>query len=288
MAKKPVPQWKRRRRRKEIISKGLAHLVLLAGSIVFAFPFLWLVSTSLKEDTQIFVFPPQLIPDPIRWRNYPDMLEYIPFFRFLANTTYVTAISLVGTLVSCSLVAYSFSRLRWRGRDFCFKLMLSTMMLPYQVRMIPLYLTFRNIGWIDTLRPLWIQSWFGVPYSIFLLRQFYLTIPVELEDAAKIDGCSYFGIYSKIMLPLIKPALAVVGIFTFQGQWNQFTEPLIYINSIENMTISLGLRLFQQEHASEWSLLMAASTLAILPIVLLFFFGQKYFIQGVVLTGIKG
>ncbi|NPV80286.1 MAG: carbohydrate ABC transporter permease [Firmicutes bacterium] len=266
----------------------VSHTVLIIGAVLFVFPFLWLVSTSLKPDTQIFLFPPTLIPRPFNWRNYSRMFTYLPFTLFYWNTIYITALTVFGTFISCSLVAYSFARLRWPGRDLCFIIMLSTMMLPPQVTMIPIYLVFKYMGWIDTFKPLTVPAFFGNAFSIFLLRQFYMTIPWELDDAAKIDGCSFFQIYWRIMLPLVKPALATITIFTFQGQWNNFLGPLIYINSTEKMPLALALRLFQTMYGSEWGLLMAASTAMTLPLVITFFFCQKYFIQGITLTGLKG
>lgn len=228
----------------------------------------------------------------LKWENYTDALEYLPEdthkgLIYLWNTTYITALAILGTLLSSSLVAYSFARLRWPGRDSLFLVLLGTMMLPGAVTMIPVYLVFRALGWIDTLRPLWVPAFFGGAFSVFLLRQFFLTIPTDLEDAAKIDGCGYFGIYRQIMLPLIKPALATLTIMTFMGTWNEFMRPLIYINSPEKMPLAYALQLFQAAHSAEYALLMAASTLVMLPVLIVFFFTQRYFIQGITLTGLK-
>ncbi|MBI4552383.1 MAG: carbohydrate ABC transporter permease [Candidatus Latescibacteria bacterium] len=266
----------------------IPHIVLGIGALVFFFPFAWLVSTSLKPDHQIFVFPPVLFPHPVRWENFRLVFEYIPFFRLIGNTVLVTGLNITGTLLSCSLVAYSFARLRWPGRDTLFVVMLSTMMLPAQVTMIPIYLLFARLGWVDTFKPLWVPSLFGSAFHIFLLRQFLLTIPRELEEAALVDGAGYFNIYRTIMLPLIKPALATVAIFTFMANWNDFLHPLIYLNSLDRMTLAIGLRLLQATHGSEWGLLMAASTMMTVPVVIVFFFTQRYFIQGITLTGLKG
>lgn len=276
------------RKQKDLMKRLLAHVVLILGSIIFVFPFIWMVSTSLKSDAQIFLFPPPLIPNPVQWSNYYQMTVYLPFFKFVGNTAFVTAMNLLGTLLSSSFIAYGFARLRFKGRDALFVVMLATMMLPSQVTMIPLYLIFKELGWIDTFQPLWIRSFFGTPFYIFLLRQFFMTIPFDLEDAAKIDGCNYLQIFSKIMLPLLKPALGTVAIYTFMDHWNAFLEPLIYLNSVENMTISLGLRLYQQLYGGEWGMMMAAATVMTLPSVILFFFTQRVFIQGITLTGIKG
>ncbi|MGC8668886.1 MAG: carbohydrate ABC transporter permease [Chthonomonadales bacterium] len=227
------------------------------------------------------------------WKNYPDALKFLPpethrGLVFLYNTLFLSSLTVIGTVLSSSLVAFSFARLRWPGRDALFVVLLATMMLPGAVTMMPVFLIFRWLGWIDTLRPLWVPSFLGSAFNIFLLRQFFMTIPNDLEDAAKIDGCSYFGIYRRIMLPLIKPALAAITIMTFMGSWNNFMGPLIYVSSPTRMPLSYALQLFQTAHGGEPGLLMAASTMMVLPIVVLFFFTQRYFIQGVTLTGIKG
>jgi multiple sugar transport system permease protein len=227
------------------------------------------------------------------WKNYSDALDFLPpeynrGLRPLWNTVCVTAMVILGTILSSSLVAFSFARLRWPGRDLLFVIMLATMMIPGAVTMLPVFLIFRSLGWIDTLRPLWVPAFFGAGFNIFLLRQFFLTIPNDLEDAAKIDGCSYFTIYWKIMLPLIKPALAALTIFAFMGSWNNFMGPLIYISSPEKMTLAYALQLFQGMHGGEPAMMMASATLVMIPVLIVFFFTQRYMIQGVTLTGIKG
>ena len=227
------------------------------------------------------------------WRNYSDALAFLPpeynhGLRPLWNTIYVTLLVIVGTVLSSSLVAFSFARLRWPGRDVLFVVLIATMMIPPAVTMLPVFLIFRSLNWIDTLRPLWVPALFGSAFNVFLLRQFFMTIPNDLEDAAKIDGCSYFTIYWKIMLPLIKPALAAITIFAFMGSWNNFMGPLIYISSPENMTLAYALQLFQGMHGGEPAMMMAAATLVMLPVLGVFFFTQRYMIQGVTLTGIKG
>lgn len=226
-------------------------------------------------------------------RNYPDALQYMPpethnGWMFLQNTLVLVVLSVVGTLISCATVAYAFSRLRFPGRDFLFKVLLSTMMLPGAVTLMPQFLIFKQLGWIDTLFPLWVPAFFAGAFNVFLLRQFFSQIPKEFEDAAKIDGCGYLGTFWKVMLPQIKPALAVVAIWTFMGTWNNFMGPLIYINSPENMPISYALQLFNGERAGEPGLLMAFATMTILPVLALFFFAQKYFIEGVTLSGLGG
>ena len=227
------------------------------------------------------------------WKNYPDALKFLPpetnfGLVFLKNTLIVSVLGIFGTLLSCSMVSYGFSRLKFPGRDQLFVVLLATMMLPSAVTMMPVFLIFRWLGWIDSLRPLWVPSFFGAAYYIFLLRQFFLGIPNELEDAAKIDGCSPYGIFWRIMLPQVKPALAAITILSFMAVWNDFRGPLIYISSPEKETLAYALQLFQTAHGSEPALLMAASTMMIVPILALFFFTQRYFIQGITLTGIKG
>lgn len=286
--------WRERKARRELWRQVVLHEILLTGALVFLLPFAWLVSTSLKPDEQIFVFPPQWLPRPFQWKNYPDALRFLPEgthfgLVFLGNTLYITLMNVIGVVFTSSLVAYSFARLRWPGRDVLFVVLLSTMMLPAAVTMIPVFLIYKHLGWVDTLRPLWVPAYLGgAPFYIFLLRQFFLTIPRDLEDAAKIDGCSFFGIYWRIMLPLIKPALAAIIIMQFMASWNDFMGPLIYITSPEKMNLAYALQLFQTAHGSEWSLLMAASTMVTLPVILVFFFTQRYFIEGVTLTGLKG
>jgi multiple sugar transport system permease protein len=262
--------------------------VLLGVGLFFALPFYWLVSTALKPDAQIFQMPPVWIPRPALWENYPKALRYIPFAQYTWNTLKICALSVLGTVLSCSLVAYSLAKIRWRGRELVFYSLIATMILPGQVTMIPTFAIFKWLGWIGTPLPLVVPPFFGGAFSIFLLRQFFLTIPYELSDAAKIDGCSEFGIYHRIVLPLAKPALATVGLFTFIGAWNDFLGPLLYLNDERTYTLSLGLQRFVSQHGAEWAMLMAASTLMTLPIIVIFFFAQRTFIQGVTLTGIKG
>jgi multiple sugar transport system permease protein len=342
----------------------ILHVVLIAGSLLFVLPFLWLFTTSLKEDEEMSKYPPVWVPrqqvkinldgkpvglayayvgvdspdrkvrvkvavleeredgsrllrglepdfiaghqfelprsevtkikefDPL-WENYPNALKFLPAetnkgLVFLWNTSFLTAMVILGTLLSSSLVAFAFARLRWPGRDFLFVVLLATMMVPKAVTMMPVFLIFRQLGWIDTLRPLWAPAFFGNALYIFLLRQFFMTIPNELEESARIDGCSYFGIWHRIMLPLIKPALAAITIMTFMATWNDFINPLIYVSSPLRMPMSYALALYETAHGGEPGLLMAAATMMMLPVLLLFFFTQRYFIQGVTLTGIKG
>ena len=269
------------------ISQVSNYIILSAGSLIFSVPFLWLVSTSLKADEKLFILPPQWIPDPVMWSNYIKALEYAPLMLYTRNTLYLTVLNLIGTLISCTMVAYGFARFRWPGRDVAFVILLSTMMLPPQVTMVPLFLLFRNLKLLNTFVPLYIRSFFGTPFYIFLLRQFMLSIPTSLEDAAQIDGCTYLDILWRILVPLLKPALTSVIIFQFTATWNDFLGPLIYINREELKTLALGLQAFQVDFNEQWSLLMAASAMMVFPIIVIFFLCQRYFIRGVVMTGLK-
>ena len=281
---RPCRSWSHR----GTISTVFVHAICITGGLLFVLPFLWMVSTSLKPDTQIFIWPPKWLPTPPQWTNYPRALNYIPFFHYYKNTLVICAFSIVGVVFSCSLGAYSFSRIRWIGRDILFYVYLSTMMLPYQVTMIPLFIVFKRLGWVGTNLPLIIPTFFGNAFYVFLLRQFFMTIPQELSDSARIDGCSEFGIFWRIILPLARPALATITLFTFLNAYQDFMGPLIYLSEPSQYTISLGLQEFRTQFGAEWQMLMAASTVAILPIIVLFFLVQRTFIQGITLTGIKG
>jgi multiple sugar transport system permease protein len=270
-------------------SRTAVYAAILAGAVVFIIPFLWMISTSLKQELKVFVFPPQFIPDPIMWENYRTAMVSQPFGRYTLNTVYVTLIGLVGNVGSCAIVAYGFSRLRFPGRDTLFLVMLSSLMIPFYAVMIPRFILFRYLGWIDTFLPLIVPYFFAAsPIYIFLLRQYFSTIPKEMDESARIDGCDTWGIFLRIILPMSKPALGVIAILVFVNRWNWFLEPLIYIHRQENYVLSLGLSFFRGEHGALWHLLMAASTVTMLPCILLFFFFQRAFIQGIVITGVKG
>jgi ABC-type glycerol-3-phosphate transport system permease component len=273
---------------RRLLSAGAIHGVLIAGLVLVFFPIAWAVSTSLKNPGDIFLFPPTWIPNPIRWQNYVQAMTTADFGRYFLNTTFITLVDIVAKVTSCSLVAFSFARLRWWGRDVLFIVMISTLMLPQQVTLIPQYIIYRQLGWIDTFMPLIVPNLFGGPFFTFLLRQFFLSIPTDLDDAARIDGCSSWGVYWRIILPLSRPALMMVAIYVFNITWNDFFGPLIYLHNRNNYTISLGLQAFQTQSGPEWHLIMAASLVAMLPVLILFFFGQRYFIQGVVFSGVKG
>ena len=261
-------------------------LIILVGSFFFL-PWLWLLSSSLKTLDQIFIQPPQWIPNPIAWNNFSKAITYIPFFEYMGNTLVICAFVVIGRVFSCSLVAYGFSRIRWPGRDIVFVFVLATMMLPFQVTMIPLYVIFSRVKLVNTIIPLVLPAFFGDAFFIFLLRQFFLSIPRELQEAAIIDGANHFDIYWQLILPLARPALITLVIFSFLWTYTDFQGPLIYLTSPEKWTLSLGLRGYFSVHGAQWSLLMAASLLFTLPVLILFFFAQRSFIEGIVTTGLK-
>lgn len=278
----------RRHTRGEALQRVLAHLVLLIGGLAFAMPLIFMVSTSLKAMRQIAMFPPQLIPNPVIPRNYSDVFLYAPMHKYLGNTLIITVTWVFGAAVTSSLAAYAFARLRAPGKNMLFMILLSTMMLPGVVRLIPTYILFAKLDWVGTFKPLMIPALTGSAFYIFLLRQFYMTIPRDLEDAALIDGCSRFRTWISIIVPLAKPALATVTVFAFMGGWNDYMGPLIYLNNKRQYTMSLGLQVFTRQHTAEWGMMMAASSMMVAPIILLFFFAQKNFVQGITMTGMKG
>lgn len=266
----------------------LLYALLIAVSLVFFTPVLWMVTTALKPARDIFKIPPVWIPSPPNWGIFYESWTRAGFNTFLFNTTKITVLSMAGTLLSTSLVAYSLARLRWPGRDVLFTLTLASMMLPFQVRIIPLFLIFKQLGWIDTHLPLIVPHWFGDAFFIFLLRQYFRTLPIDLDEAARIDGANSLAIYWQVLLPLIRPALATVAIFSFMDSWNAFMTPLIYLNSQSNFTLAIGLAQFRNQFQVSWNALMACSFLVSVAPLLVFFLAQKYFIQGIAMTGIKG
>ncbi|NCO40329.1 MAG: sugar ABC transporter ATP-binding protein [Armatimonadetes bacterium CG_4_10_14_3_um_filter_66_18] len=277
-------------------AKFLIHAILIGLSIVFLFPLFWMVSTSLKPIEETMKVPPQWIPSTFQLSNYwkaityqSDQVGYIPFLRYTLNTLYLAVLGVAGTVLSNALVAYGFARLKWKGRDLLFAVTLATMMVPFPVTMVAVFALFKHLGWIGSFKPLWVPAFFGSAFNIFLLRQFFRTIPEELSDAARVDGCSEFGIFWRIILPLAKPALAVVALFHFLYAWNDFLGPLIYLTDQKHFTLALGLQFYQSQHGgTEWNMLMAACTIIVLPVIILFFFTQRTFIQGIAVTGMKG
>lgn len=271
------------------VKKAIVYLYLTVLAAVFLLPFFWMLSTSLKGSEQIFTYPPRWIPKPLLWQNYRDVLTTMPFLRYLFNTTFITVMSIIGVVLSSSLVAYTFARLRWKGRDSLFLFIIGTMMLPAQVTMVPVFVLYKHIGWLDSFKPLVVPLFFGGgAFNIFLMRQFFLTIPQELSDAARIDGCSELRIYWSIILPLSKPAVATIAILVFMMQWNDFLGPLIFLSSKSKGTLALGLAMLVGQHTAEYGMLMAASVLLLIPVVVIFFLFQRYFVQGLMMTGIKG
>lgn len=273
---------------------GAFNFTMLCGlGVLMALPFFWMLSTSLKVEQQVYLFPPIWIPNPWAWENYSiSLFDILPFTRFFLNTIYITVTATVGAVLSSSMVAFAFARLRWPGRDKVFLLVLATMMVPTYSTIVPRFILFRHLDWVDTFWPLIVPLWFGgSAFFIFLMRQFYMTIPIDLDEAAGIDGCSEFRIWWSIILPLSRPALATITILSFMARWNDFFDPLIFLNTMENFTVALGLNMFRaaiEIYGVRYHWLMAASVTVLLPGLIIFFFFQKTFVQGVVMSGIKG
>jgi ABC-type glycerol-3-phosphate transport system permease component len=272
------------------LGKLLGLLIVGGGGLIMLLPFLWLISSSLKLPSQIYTFPPQLIPDPIRWQNYAEVFEAVPVLLYARNTLVIAVFSTIGTVLSSILAGYAFGRLRFAGRDFIFSALLATLMLPYVVIMIPIYVMFSKLGWINTLLPLIVPSYFGDAFFIFLLRQFFRTIPMELEDAARIDGASRLRSLFQIIVPLARPAVIVVTIQSILGEWNAFMQPLIFLTKRKLFTLALGLNSLQRfETGRDWThYMMVVGVFMVVPVVILYFVAQREFIQGVVMTGLKG
>ena len=273
-----------------------AHAALIAASVLCMLPLVWMGSTSLKTNNQVFVKGDQevasislkdLIPSPVRWRNYPEALQALPFGTYLQNTLFLCVTNIIGAIFTSALVAYGFARTRFRGQGALFVLMLSTLMLPPQVTMIPMFVLFSKIGWYNTFLPLIVPACFGVPFYIFLMTQFFRTIPKELAEAARIDGCSEWRIFWNIILPQSVPVLAICGLFQFLGTWNDFLGPLIYLNDPSRYTLAYGLQQFTGAMGGQWTYLMAGATVFTVPVIVLFFLAQKTFIQGIATTGLK-
>jgi multiple sugar transport system permease protein len=278
--------------REQSVTHLIIFSILLIGAVIMFAPFAFLVSSSLKTETQVFQVPIQWIPNPIRWLNYVEALTQKPFIRYFSNTMIMVIFNQIAILGTASLCGYGLARIQFPGRDFWFGVALATMMLPYYVTMVPQFIMFSRMGWMDSYLPLIVPFFFGGgAFNIFLFRQFFKTIPEDFSDAARIDGCSEFGIFWRIFVPLSTPVLITVAIFTFMSSWNDFIGPLLYINSPEKFTVALGLATYRSMMGvgrTRWDLLMAASVTMTAPIVLVFFVLQRYFIKGVVMSGIKG
>jgi ABC-type glycerol-3-phosphate transport system permease component len=271
------------------INQALGYLLVGGGGLLMLLPFFWLLSSSLKTPAQIYVFPPQLIPDPVRWQNYVEVFTAVPVFVYFRNTLTIAVFSTIGTVVSSVVAAYAFGRLRFKGRDFIFSLLLATLMLPYIVIMIPIYVMFSKVHWIGTLLPLIVPSYFGDAFFIFLLRQFFRTIPMELEDAARIDGAGRLRILFQIIAPLARPAIIVVTIQSILGEWNAFMVPLIFLTKRNLFTLALGLNALQRfETGRDWThYLMVLGVFMVVPVMVLYFIAQRELIEGIVMTGLK-
>lgn len=267
----------------------ITYILLILVSIVLMLPLVWMVSTSLKPMTEIAQFPPTLFPQDVQWGNYAETINSFPFFRYAGNTLFITFFVVLGNVLSNSFIAYGFAKIDFPGRSILFSLVLATMMIPGFVVMIPQYVLFSQIGWVGTYLPLIVPAFFGSGFNIFLMRQFYMSIDDELIEAAQIDGASHLYIWSRLMIPLTKPALITIGIQSFNGAWNDFLGPLLYIHDESQYTLQIGLQVFQSQSTTQWNYLMAGATMVLLPTVLLFFFAQKYFIEGMDLSaGTKG
>ncbi|HVL23120.1 MAG TPA: carbohydrate ABC transporter permease [Thermomicrobiales bacterium] len=274
--------------RRRLAGRVAAFLIVLAWAVLFIFPVYWMAVTSLKDVSEVFHLPPVWWPAELKWSNYSEALSLFPFVDYAINTLKITVPVTIGTTISSSLVAYGFARLRWPGRDLVFYLVLATLMIPSWVTLVPLYILFNHINWIDTYKPLVVPSFFGDPFSIFLLRQFFLRQPQDLVDAARVDGASHFRVYTQIILPLARPALAVVALFAFIASWTDFFGPLIYLTNENKYTLQLGLFNFFAQHFVNWPGFMAASLVVLAPMALLFFLTQRTFIEGITFTGLRG
>ena len=286
-------QWPARSRR---IRRGLLIGLLIGGGIVMMVPFLWMITTSLKTRSEVFAQAPTLLPAQPRWENYADMWNALPFAGFFINSTKLAVLNTVGQLISCSMAAYAFSALRFPFRGPLFGLLLVTLIIPFQVVLVPNFILYRLLphpfstsgNWIGTQEPLWVGAFLGAAFGTFLLRQFFLTIPRELGDAARVDGANPWQIYRHIYLPLARPALATLAIFTFMWSWNDFINPIIYLRDVQSFTLTAGLSLFQGQYVGRWPQLMAGALVSVIPMIILFVVAQRHFVRGIALTGIKG
>jgi len=288
-AVEPSSQRALSRRRGPIAVQIVLEVLLTLGALAMMVPFLWMISTSLKPYAQVFAYPPEWIPNPILWSNYVHTVTTIQFGAFYVNSLKIAALVTLGQLFTCSLAGYTFARLRFPGRDAIFLAYIGTLMIPGQVTMVPVFIVMRTLGLLNNHAAV-IVPFLASPFGTFLFRQFYLTMPAELEDAAKIDGSGYFGIFRRIFLPLSKPALATVGVFTFLGSWNDFLWPLIMLQDKPLMTIPVGLAEFRIEmfNLAQWHYMMAGAVISIIPVLVLFVLAQRLFVQGIALSGIKG
>ncbi|MCL6446173.1 MAG: carbohydrate ABC transporter permease [Alicyclobacillus sp.] len=276
-------------RRKRLLAKVITYAVLIILSIIVLIPFFWMVSTSLKTGSAMWKFPPQWIPSPFQWSNYAEAFQEVPLAHYFVNTLIIEIFVLIGQVVSCTLVGYGFSRFRFRGREVLFMVMLATMLIPSQVTMIPLFLLFSKLGWINTYLPLIVPAFFGNAFYVFLMRQFLQTIPLELDEAAKIDGANAFYVLWKILVPILRPSIMIIVVFTFTDVYNDFMGPLIYLNKPELYPVSLALKLFLDgESLNNWGGMFAMSSLSLVPVFIIFFLFQRYIVEGIATSGLKG
>ena len=276
------------KRGRTLVQHSILHVVLILAGITFLMPLLWIVSTSLKTAGQVFIIPVEWIPSNPQWANFVEIFQILPLATFIRNTFIVTVLGTLGAVCSSLIVGYSLARLRWPGRDYVFMLLIATMMLPFVVTLIPTFILFKFLGWLDTLLPLFVPSWFGQAFYIFLMRQLMIGLPFELEEAARIDGASTWTILIRVIAPLCGPAIATVAIFAFLAHYNDFMGPLIYLSTNERFTLPLGIYWYQGRYGTSWHLVMAVSTVALLPMITLFFLAQRYFTRGITLTGLAG
>ena len=285
----PRAQWLSSHLLARRMNSILVFLVLLfLAVVVIGIPVGWVFLTSLKDAKQLFAWPPVVWPDPVRWENYSNVVSNFPFIRFAANSLFIALMNILGRILSCSLVAFSFARLRFPGRDFLFMLLLSTMMIPHQVTLIPTFALFQRLGWVGTYLPLIVPAFFGDVFFIFLMRQYIMTIPRDLDEAARIDGATTWDIFARIIMPLCIPPMVLITVLTFLWKWNDFLNPLVYISNYDDYTIQLGLNMLKGRYNIQWGMIMAGSLLAMSPCIIIYFVTQKYLIGGIANVGIKG
>ncbi|MCI9360823.1 MAG: carbohydrate ABC transporter permease [Hungatella sp.] len=277
-------------KKKNNIVKGIIYVLLVILSIIFMLPIIWLFANSLKSHEQIFAFPPVFFSGTLHWENFKEAFTFnsLPFGRFLLNSTFITVISMFASVLSSALIAFGFSRIRWRGRDVIFYIVVITMIIPQEILITPQFMLYNKLGLLDTYIPLVLPWFFGRPFYIFIMRQAMMGIPRELDESAKIDGCSTLQLFWKIIIPQSKASLIAAAIYAMQDQWNSYLEPMVFINSLEKLPVSVGLSYFSSMYSTQWQLVSAAAIIVALPLLVLFVFCQKYFIQGVVVSGVKG